>query len=137
MFDRKPPEPKLLHGLDPLSGTLSPYGLSKKRSAPAWQMFVNLCQTGVGRPGIGRPPSGPSCCAYSGVIVETLGFSRSRHGEVNAGAPSLFGCQVTCGSPTPPVMSRFLSGTYTRSVNTPVGFFDGSTYSTFGPGLKS
>ena len=41
----------------------SPNGLSKKRSAPAWQMFVNLCQTGVGRPGIGAPPSGPSCCA--------------------------------------------------------------------------
>jgi hypothetical protein len=61
------------------------------------------------------------------VIVETLGFSVSRQGELIAGAPSLLGCQVTCGSPTPPVMSRPLFGTYTRSVKTPVGFFDGST----------
>ena len=43
--------------------------------------------------------------------LDTDGFCVSRQGEANAGAPSLFGCQVTCGIPTPPVTSRPLYGT--------------------------
>jgi hypothetical protein len=96
-----------------------------------------LRHTGGLRPGHGGPPSGPASAAYASVTVVPDGFWSSRHGDsTDGGAVDEVGSQVTCGSPTPPVASRPASGTYTRSVNTPVGFFAGSTWIVFGPGLS-
>src|SRR3954452_4640326 len=74
-FDRKPPLPKLPHGFCPESGTWSPTWLSNRRSAPDWQRFTNLCQTGRLRPGYGgpvlapaRPPEGPVTGFVCGVF---------------------------------------------------------------------
>src|SRR3954471_11636639 len=72
-FDRKPPLPKLPHGSCPESGTWSPSWLSNRRSAPDWQRFTNLCQTGGLRPGYGgagvgapRAPSEPGTGVVGG-----------------------------------------------------------------------
>src|SRR3954467_11670034 len=59
-FERNPPLPKLPHGLCPESGTWSPAWLSNSRSAPDWQRFTNLCQTGGVRPRDGGPPPAPA-----------------------------------------------------------------------------
>src|SRR5438105_672300 len=111
-FDKKPPLPKFPQGFWLGLGAWSPTWLSNSRSAPDWQRFTNLCQSGGLRPGHGGPESGPLCVAYALVAALLEGFSTFRQGElVGGGAVSEVGSHVTCGRPTPPVSSRPASGT--------------------------